>query len=134
MITRTKVEKVIGKGFADILDEEVFKVTINWFYTRREMVEKLGCANFIAAAKLAKVLRKLSITTPKKLYELDPSSLARTRGIGAACIFVAMCILDAETYDIIEWWEYEQGNNTVKFSSFKSHVMNRASKRKQEVA
>lgn len=131
MLARTKVERVIGKAFADKLDTEVFSVG-NWTYTRRQMVEDLGCANFIAAARLQKVLRKLGVRTAVQLYKLDPFSLARSRGIGEASLFVAMCILDADGYNVIKWWEYK--DNVAKFSTFKHHAMLRAAKRKQDVA
>jgi hypothetical protein len=130
MIAREKVEAVIGKGFADKLDGQVFTIG-EWFYTRREMVEQLGCANFMAAARLQKVLRKLGIKTPAQLSKLDPFSLARARGIGEASLFVAMCILDSKGYDVLKWWGFNE--NSVKFSSFKAHAIQRASKRKQEV-
>jgi len=132
MIVREKVETVIGKGFADKLDEEVFSVGMNWFYTRREMIEELGCANFQAAVKLAKVLKRLGIISPQQLYKVDPFSLARSRGIGEAALFVAMCILDANKFDVLKWWGYD--GNIIKFSTFKRHAMTRARKHKQEVA
>lgn len=114
MIQRDKVETVIGKGFADKLDEEIFKVG-EWFYTRREMVEDLGCANFIAAVRLAKVLKRLNIKTAAQLHRIDPLSLARAKGIGETAIFVAMCILDASGYDVLKWWSYK--DNKAKVSS-----------------
>jgi hypothetical protein len=131
MLAREKVEKVIGKTFADRLDELVFDVGIMQ-YSRRQMVEELGCANFVAAARLQKVLRRLGIKNGKQLYNLDPFSLARSKGIGEASLFVAMCILDSGDLDVIKWWQYK--GNDVKFSSFKRHAISRASKRKQEVA
>jgi hypothetical protein len=132
MIKRETVEKVIGKSFADKVDGEVFKVTIEWFYTRREMVEQLGCANFIAAAKLSKVLKRLKISTPKALWDMNPIDLARAKGVGEASIFVAMCILEANKFDVEKWWGWN--DNVVKFSTFKSHAIARARKHKQEVA
>lgn len=132
MITRTEVEKVIGKGFADKLDEPIFYVNVEWVYTRRQMVEEINCANFIAAARLAKALKKLGIASPAKLYKVDPVSLARIKGIGESSIFVAMCILYANRYDIVGWWQYK--GNMNKFSSFKANAMKRTRKQKQEVA
>jgi len=129
MIARKKVESTIGKGFADKLDEVVFRAD-GWDYTRREMVELLGCANFIAAARLAKVVKRLGIKSPAQLFRFDPFSLVRTKGIGEACIFVAMCILDHNEYDIMAWWKFDR-DNVTKFSSFKHHAMRRASKHKQ---
>jgi len=113
MIARTKVEKIVGKPFADKLDEPVFKVN-NWVYTRRQMVEDVGCANFIAASRLAKVLRRLGVAGAGGLFKLDPASLARVRGIGESSIFVALCILDHAQYNINDWWDTEAKFRTVK--------------------
>ena len=123
MLTRTKVEKIIGKTFADRLDEDIFKVSDNWALTRREMVSLIGCGNFIAAAKLAKVLKRLKVNNPAQLFKIDPVSLARVKGIGESSIFVAMCILDSSGYDVITWW-----NKETKFSAVK-----KARKNRQEV-
>lgn len=131
MLARDKVESIIGKTFADHLDAVILQAG-ELEYSRREMVETLGCANFIAAARLEKVLRKLKIDTAKDLWNLDPMSLARSRGIGEASLFVAMCILDANDYDVKQWWGWN--DNVVKFSTFKSQAMSRAKKRSQEVA
>lgn len=131
MIAREKVEQVIGKGFADKLDEMVF-MSGDMGYTRREMVEEIGCANFIAAARLSKVLRRLRVNNPKELYKLDPFSLARSKGIGEAALFVAMCILDANKFDVVKWWGFT--GTTAKFSTYKHHAITQSRKRKQEVA
>jgi hypothetical protein len=130
MITRSKIETIIGKTYADKLDELIF-ISGEIKFSRRDMVDTLGCANFIAAARLCKVLRRLNVTTVAQLYRLDPASLARTRGIGESSIFVAMCILDSHDYDILKWWNYK--NNEVKFHTFKRNVISRAHKHKQAV-
>lgn len=132
MIRRETITQVIGKTFADKLDELVFQ-SGEMGYSRREMVDELGCANFIAAARLQKVLRRLGVNTPAQLYKTDPFSLARSKGIGEASIFVAMCILDASKYDVLKWWGWKDTND-VRFSTFKRQAITRASKRKQEVA
>lgn len=131
MISRPRIERILGKTFADKLDETVFNVGA-MKYSRRQMVDELGCANFIAAIRLQKALRRLGISTPAQLNKLDPFSLARVRGIGESSLFVAMCILDHNQYNVIDWWEYK--DNVAKFSTFKHHAMQRANRRKQEVA
>lgn len=95
MISRTKVEKVIGKTYADSLDELIFDIG-GIQYTRRELVDEVGCASFGATKRLERVLNRLRVHTPIQLYRLDPSSLARIHGIGSACIFTAMCIIEFE--------------------------------------
>lgn len=130
MLARKKVEKIIGKGFADHLEEGVINLGYKFFYTRREMVEKLGCANFIAASKLNAVLKRLKIETPAQLFKLDPYSLARVKGVGASTLFVALCILDANKFSVEEWWGWHDNEN--KFSSFKANAIRRAKRREHE--
>lgn len=125
MIKRKTVETTIGKTFADKLDEIVIDISPTLSFSRREMVDKLGCANFIAAARLQKVLKRLKILTPGQLFRFDPFSLYRTRGIGDAAVFVAMCILEAFGYDVMMWWNVE--------GKEKQKAIRRTSKRKQEV-
>lgn len=132
MLNRDVVDATIGKGFADKLDEVIFKASDGLSFTRREMVEQLGCANFLAAARLEKACKKLDINTPYKLYKTDPFSIVRVRGIGEAAIFVAMCILDSAGYNVVEWWGWKK-TNTVKFSSFKHNAVKRASRKKHEL-
>lgn len=133
MLKRSTVEKTIGKSFADKLDEVVLDAGPNLSFSRRQMVDELGCANFIAAVRLAKVLRRLDIRTALQLSRTDPFSLARARGIGETALFVAMCILEAHGFNVEKWWGWK-ATNVVKFSTFKSNAMSRARRHKQEVA
>lgn len=131
MLTKEVITSTIGKGFAEKLEEVVID-SGNLIITRRAMVEELGCANFLAAARLNKVLRKLGIHSAAQLYKTDPFSIVRSRGIGEACIFVAMCILDSADYDVATWWGWKK-TNTVKFSAFKHGAIKRARKSKHEL-
>ena len=128
-----EVEKTIGKTFADKLDEVVIHVSQDLSFTRRELVDELGCANFAAAARLGKLLSRLHIHTAAQLNRTDPFSLLRARGIGQTCMFVAMCILDYKQYNVIDWWEFKR-DNVVKFSSYRASAYRRAARRKQDVA
>lgn len=132
MIERKTIESTIGKTFADKLDEIVFSASQDLTFTRREMVEQLGCANFLAAYRLEKVLRRLNIFTAGKLFRTDPVSLARAKGIGETAIYVAMCILHHKNYDVAEWWGWKE-TNTLKFGAFKANAIKRARKRRHEV-
>jgi hypothetical protein len=60
------------------------------------------------------------------LFRLDPASLARTHGIGEACIFVAMCILESDKFDVMKWWKCDG-----KFRTEKHRVIRKAAKHKQ---
>jgi hypothetical protein len=132
MIDRKTVETTIGKTFADRLDEIVIHVSQDISFTKREMIEQLECANFPAAYRLSKVLKKLEIFTPAKLFRTDPQSIVRVRGIGETSIYVAMCILHYKGYSVAEWWGWKE-TNTVKFSAFKHKAIRRARKAQHEV-
>jgi hypothetical protein len=126
MLKREVVDKTIGKTFADKLDEKltiIFGVEIS----KRIMVEEMGCANFQAAVRLGKALKKLDIHTPAQLHKTSPFDLARLRTVGEATIYVAMCILDSHEYDVEKWWGWKDTND-LKFSSFKHSAMRRAKK------
>jgi hypothetical protein len=106
MLNYTTIHATIGKGFADKQEELVF-VSGDIVFTRRNMIEELDCANFIAAVRLAKVLRRLRIHTVKQLSKTDPYSLYRCKGIGDTAVYVAMCILDSHGVDINRWWGHK---------------------------
>ena len=97
-------------------------------YTRQEMIDTLGCGNFAAASHLTAVLKRLGVTTIAALYKLDPGSLARQRLVGITTLYVAMCVLDSEGYDIAKWWGWHQ-EKVVKFSTYKHRLLQRAKKR-----
>src|SRR5215467_6281999 len=117
---------MIGKTFADNLDEIILNVGM-LTYTRRDFIETLGCANFSAAPRLERALKKLEITTANKLYKTDPFSLVRLKGVGAATLYIAMCILDAAEFDVEDWWGWNE-TNKVKFSAFKHNAITRGRK------
>lgn len=133
---RSKIESVLGKTFADSLDETVVNSGYLVF-TKREMIENLGCANFAAASRLDSVLKKLKIKTAKQLQQTDPFSLLRTTGVGLTTMYVAMCILDYAGVDVEKWWGWKQEKQQgviLKFSSYKHKASRRALKHKQEIA
>lgn len=128
MVSNTTVEKILGKTFADYLDEVVIDAGEKLLYTRRLMIDELGCGNLVAAARLNKVLKRLDIKTPRELYSLDPESLVRCKGVGHATVYVAMCILDANDYSVEKWWGWNE--TSVKFSTFRHQLIRKARKHK----
>lgn len=126
MLKRDTVDKTLGKTFADKLDESlvaIFGVEIS----KRILVEEIGCANFQAAVRLGKALKKLDIQTPAQLHKTSPWDLARLKTVGEATMYVAMCILDSHDYDVEKWWGWKDTND-LKFSSFKHNAIRRAKK------
>lgn len=127
MIKREVIHATLGKGFADKMDDMILNVSSELSYSRREMIDFIGNANFSAAARLNKVLKKLKVSTIKDLAKLDPFSMYRMKGIGDTTVYVAMCILDAHKYNVMEWWNW-------KDDSQKKAAIARAKRHLQEVA
>lgn len=98
-------------------------------YTRQQMIAELGCANFIAATRLGKVLRRLGIKTVQKLAQTDPLSLVRVQGVGERTVYVAMCLLDAHGYSVAKWWGWDR-TKPGKLSTHVAKTARRESKRK----
>lgn len=124
MLNYTTIHATLGKGFADKTDEIVFAIG-DMEFSRREFIDTIGNANFIAASRLTKVLKRLKINTITKLHKIDPYSLYRVKGIGDTAVYVAMCVLASHGADVIKWW----GPETVE----KHAAIRKAKKRKQEV-
>lgn len=118
----TQIHATIGKGFADKTIETVFSVG-EMQYSRQDFINLIGCANFIAAAKLAKVLRRLRIQTIDQLAKYDPYSLHRTKGIGDAALYVAMCLLEFGGYDAVSWWgkDVEEKHKAIRRAKQRKH-------------
>lgn len=124
MLNYTVLHATVGKGMADKQEEICFQLGGNT-YSKRIFLEDIGVANWVAIAKLSKVLRRLKITTPEGLFKLDPYSLHRAKGIGDTALFVAMHILHYHGYKPMEWWGDEKIERLKK--------LRRAEKHKQEV-
>lgn len=127
MIKREAIHATLGKTFADRVDDVILDVSDELRYTRREMIDFIGNANFSAAARLNKALKKLKVKTIKQLFEVDPFSLFRMKGVGDTTVFVVMCILDAHKYNVMEWWAWKDADQ-------KKAAIARAKKHVQEVA
>lgn len=124
MLNYTILHATVGKGLADKQEEICFQLGNNQ-YTKRIFLEEIGVANWVAIAKLSKVLRRLKITTPEALFKFDPYSLYRAKGIGDTALMVAMHILHYHGFKPMEWWGDEKIERLKK--------LRRAEKHKQEV-
>lgn len=133
MISRRVIEETLSKTFADGLDKLVIDVSNDISFTKRQMIEDLDCGNFLAGVRLSKALKKLGIRTIKQLFNIDPSSLLRIKGIGETAVYVAMCMLDKRGFNVEVWWGWKQGDNVVKFSAYQRQVKIRARRHKQAV-
>jgi len=100
-------EEKAGKAFLARLDEVVLTIGSTEF-TRREVVEKLRCANMVAAARLSWAVERFK---PKSAVELarrvDVVDLFSIKGVGVTTVYVWMCVLDAIGKDPEVWLDQE---------------------------
>lgn len=126
MIKREVIHATLGKGFADRLDEVIISAG-EIVYTRREMIDFIGNANFNAAARLNKLLKRLKIKTLGQLAKISPYDLYKVKGCGDTTVYVAMCILDTHKYNVMDWWLWKDDDQKKK-------AIARAKRHLQEVA
>jgi len=121
----------LSLGFtAHLIEDVAFEVGGDQF-SRQDMIDDLGCANFIAASNLSRLLFRLKVVSALQLFELGPLSLARVRGIGESAMWVATCYLDSKGYNVELWWGWN--DQSVKFSTMKHRKIVKA-RRAQHVA
>src|SRR5580765_1389268 len=122
------VYSVLGKTMVDMLHQPALTIGKTVF-TRQDLIDKLGCGNFNAASRLTRILKELDITTTSQLAKLDPASLMRKKNVGMVTMYIAMCLLDFDDYNVEQWWGWNQEKDkVVKFSTYK-HNLARRSKR-----
>ncbi len=119
---------VFGSSFVNRLAEPFLTIGRH-SYSRRDLVEDLGTGNFTAAARLGRVLKRLRVTSPAKLHELTPESLAAVVGVGVTTLYVAMCVLEAEGYSVTSWYGWRERGG-VTFGTHKRRAFQRGSRRK----
>jgi hypothetical protein len=124
VLNYTVIHATVGKGLADKQEEVCFKLGDD-AYTKRDFIQNIGVANWVAIANLSRVLRKLKVKTVNDLFNTDPYSLYRAKGIGDTALFVAMHFLHYHGYNPMNWWGDEKIERLKK--------LRRAAKHKQEV-
>ncbi len=103
MRQRDEWEFKLGKTFLDKFSEIVLAVGRDMF-TRREMIEKLGCANFTAAKRLTWALDRFR---PKSVREvagrITLNDLWAVDGVGITTVYVWTSVLEYSGIDSVNW-------------------------------
>jgi hypothetical protein len=101
-------------------------------YTRREMIELLGCGNFIAAKRLTAACKQFDILTLVDLDRVGLHGLLRIAGVGERAAWVAACLLHHGRYDVMAWIDRdsEEVSRSVKGGIAKAQARVRKQKRR----
>jgi hypothetical protein len=132
--TRVNAQQMIGKAFVEKLETEVVLKIGDTEFARQGMIDSLGCANFNAAARISRTLKRLRVHSIPELFRMDPATLYRIRGVGDTQVYVIMCVLDHFGYSVKEWWGWSEESNRVTFSTHKHRIKVRATRRKDDAA
>lgn len=117
-------EKRAGKAFLDRFDEVVIEIGSTAF-TRREMIEKLKCANFAAAKTLTWALERFKPQDARELSRrVDIHDLFGIKGVGVTTVYVWMCVLDHLGKSPEKWVDQEVTLPTL-YAKAKSHKKSR---------
>jgi hypothetical protein len=104
--------KSLGKTFVDYEHEVVLKIgDASW--TRYELATKLGCCHLSAARRLGKHLEEHGIDSVQKLHLTPPEELLSLNGLGTIQVFVVMCVLDAEKFNVEKWYGFDADTVTA---------------------
>lgn len=106
----------LGKTFVDHEDAPIF-ILGNFTCSRIDLARKLGCAHPTAAVRLATALNEAGINTVAQLFKTAPVDLITVPGVGITMLYTAMCVLDANGYDVQAWYGWNK--ETVTASTLK---------------
>ena len=98
-----RVPKIYGASLRRWYDQETVLEFSELPYTRREMIDVLGCGNFIAAKRLSLACKQFNILTLSDLDRVGLHGLLRIDGVGERAAWVAACLLDKARYDVMAW-------------------------------
>lgn len=121
-------EKFLGHTFVLRQNQIAFAVGEK-VWTRWEMANVFGLANFRAAGTLTLHLRKMNIKTLEQLYALDPAELACIKGIGETGAYVAASILKEHSFDTKRWAGYSLAPGASPVVTFRT-LKNRSARRR----
>lgn len=127
-----RVPKVYGASLRRWYDQETVLEFSELPYTRREMIELLGCGNFIAAKRLTVACKQFDILTLPDLDRVGLHGLLRIAGVGERAAWVAACLLHNGRYDVMAWIDRdsEEVSRSVKGGIAKAQARVRKQKRR----
>jgi hypothetical protein len=98
---------LLGKTFRDKQDEHILVIGKDQ-WSRQEIVDELHCGNFVAAANLTKIARKLDVASLEQLISrFTLEDLFQERGCGITTVYVLLCAQEAANKDPLKWVDRE---------------------------
>lgn len=111
--TSFRSQEVLGKALLDHQEKVVLQIGRD-SWTRQALIDELHCGNFVAAAKLTKVLRDLDVKSVKDAYRsLLFTELMAIRGVGVTCLYVLMTAMEARALNPLVWVDWDREPRTL---------------------
>lgn len=121
-------QEVLGKGLIDHQQKVVLEIGEDR-WTRQEMIDKLHCGNFVAAANVTRAMKSLGVRSVKDATRsIVVSELMTIRGIGVTSVYVFMCAVAAVGKDPLQWVDFERSPVTVGTKIQKARMKNQKKK------
>jgi hypothetical protein len=112
-------ERLLGKTFIDKQHEAVLIIGKD-VWTRQDMVEKLRCGNFVAAANLTKIVNALNVESLAQLSNrFTMEDLLVQPHCGITTMWVLMCAIEGQGERNPLDWIDRKGDNIVTLSTEK---------------
>lgn len=117
---------ILGENIVRKLNERQTSavLTIGSDRFTRPQLSKLGCFNFLAAARISALLDELKVKDTADLFHnYDPAHLALP-GLGAICLATIGCAFEAKRLGTLASYvakHQEKGTSIVTFATFKKH-------------
>lgn len=129
-------ERLLGKTFINQQHENILIIGHD-AWTRQQIVEDLKCGNFVAAANLTKIVRKLPVTSLDDLcanYTIQ--DLFQINGWGLRTMFVFLCAQENKQRDPMKYIDHKPDDvvtlGTEQYRARKQQLEARAAKRKAQ--
>lgn len=104
---------LLGKTFRAKLDEQILVIGKDT-WTRQEIVDKLHCGNFVAAANLTKVAHKLQVESLAQLVSrFTLNDLFQERGVGVTTVWVLLCAQEDQQKDPLKWVDQDADDHVT---------------------
>lgn len=112
-------EKLLGHTFVTRQNQTALQIG-EQKWSRWELANVFGLANFRAAGTLTMHLRRLGVKNLEQLYAISPEELAAIKGVGETGAYVAASILKENKFDAKHWAGYgPNGAEPVTFRTLK---------------
>lgn len=124
-------QKILGSTFVNALSGSDSSILTDGrrHYSKHHLVREFGTGNFLAARRLALLMKEWKLKSIMDFFKMPPRSLGEQKGVGTTMLYVLICIGRAKGVDIQAWYKQETTFDTLKTQVRKDHQQEAADKK-----